>query len=501
MTRPDDTIVAVSSPPGRSARGLVRISGPEMMSILGSLLEPPPSSIDQLQTWPAPRRLVTSRIQLPMESNTSKVHAPMLSLPVLLSLFLAPRSYTAQNMAEIQCPGNPVLLERLVRRVIELGARIAEPGEFTYRAFLAGKMDLTEAEGVAATIAAVSDSQLQAAHLLRRGELGRFAASLVDDLAKLLALVEAGIDFVDQEDVVPIPPRRLSQELTKILDRLDQLLAQSRSWGTIEALPRVVFVGAPSSGKSTLFNTLLGRHRSVISSTPGTTRDVLTEPLALQSSHGQRVEVMLVDIAGLDTPETALDHDIQAAAHRAIEQADLILQIHAPPEALQATQSPEAFATGRSKSVLTGHDDSWPDAVPPRCPVLRIHSKADLLEPVRLESAANDDWDLIVSAHSGVGIPELRQAILTQIGDRAVTITGEILALEPRHEEALYQARQGLQEARELVKTQYDQHAIDHVELVATTMRQSLDALEALGGRVSPDDVIGRIFATFCVGK
>jgi len=242
MASAQDTIVAVSSPPGRSPRGLVRVSGPDTRSVVAQLILNPvgdaPDSGGGLAPCVVPWMLCRARLIDP-------------PLPVLLAFFRGPRSYTGQDMAELQCPGHPALLDRVVHAAVASGARLAEPGEFTFRAFLAGKLDLTQAEGVAATIAATSDGQLHAAELLRRGELGRFAGGLVDQLADALALVEAGIDFVDEEGVVPIGPGDLDLRLARVERELHALLSHSRSWGALEALPRIVLVGRPSAGKST----------------------------------------------------------------------------------------------------------------------------------------------------------------------------------------------------------------------------------------------------------
>ena len=320
-------------------------------------------------------------------------------LPVLLAVFRAPRSYTGQDMAELQLPGNPALLDRVIRRVIQLGARLAEPGEFTFRAFVGGKLDLTQAEGVAGTIAATSEGQRQAAQLLRAGTLGRFAESLVDALGAQLALVEAGIDFVDQEDVVPIEPSVLLINLKPVLDKLADLLAHSRSWSEIEALPRVVLVGAPSTGKSTLFNALLGRPRAMISPLPGTTRDILAEPLELRGPGGEPVEVLLVDMAGLDAPQTAIDRQVQAAAHQALDRADLILQ------------TSDAGSPDRHIAITAG------------CPTVHVATKAD--QTTRVHPNA----DLITSAYTGEGVDQLKQAIAERIANRAVSVSGAMLSL------------------------------------------------------------------------
>ena len=452
MPNLDDTIVAVSSPPGRSRRGLVRLSGDATRDVLKHLTG---------DVALEPRRIT------PVQINRT--------LPALATFFDVPRTYTGQDMAELQVPGNPALMDRLIHQAMSAGARLAEPGEFTFRAFVAGKIDLTQAEGVAATIAATSDGQLQAAAHLRDGELGRFAHELVDALANQLALVEAGIDFTDQEDVVPIEPAQLNTNLDAIAKQLDDLLRHSRSWSSLEGLPRVVLVGPPSAGKSTLFNALLRRTRAVISPSPGTTRDVLAEPLTLIGRAGQPVEVMLIDVAGLDEPRNALDDQIQSAARRAIDEADLVLSVDDG-----SGISDLKFEISDLRSQIS------------------VRTKTDLLPT----PPAPQSPDIIpVSAVTGFGLDSLRSAIARHIGDRAVSVAAEMLALQPRHENALRSAASHIENARLRLQPQLDRHGIDHVELVADAMRSALDELTCLGGQMTPDDVIGRVFATFCVGK
>ncbi|MEM1027360.1 MAG: GTPase [Planctomycetota bacterium] len=439
-----DTIVAVSSPPGRSARGLIRLAGPESFAVLDQLVE----------ARSAAREITPGRLR----------HADLPDLPILVATFPGPRSYTGDDVAELQLSGHPALLDRVIHVVLGLGARLAEPGEFTFRAYTAGRLDLTQAEGVAATINAVSDGQLAAAAHLRDGELARFSVEQVDRLGNLLALVEAGIDFVDQEDVVPIAPRELADALAKVMGQMTTLLANSRSWGSVEALPRVVLVGPPSAGKSTLFNALLGHPRAVIDADPGTTRDVLAEPLVLPDG-----EVMLVDIAGLESADSALDRDVQRQAQDAIRSADLLLAVG---------------------------DAALPDETGPAR--LRVQTKYDL-SPTEPPPRSDAVVDIQVSGVTGEGLDTLRRAISQRLGDRAVSIHAELLALQPRHESALREALGCLQDASEHVDA--DAHALDEIEIVAGTIRQALDQLAGLGGQLTPDDVIGRVFSTFCVGK
>jgi tRNA modification GTPase len=437
-------------------RGLIRVSGPQAFDVLRALLVE--RTIDDLP----PRVLSPVRVAL----------SPDISLPVLLARFVGPRSYTGQDMVELQCPGHPSLLERLLQRVLTLGARLAEPGEFTFRAFVAGKLDLTQAEGIHATISATNDAELRAAAQLREGKLGQASTRLVDDLATQLALTEAGIDFVDQDDVVPILPGALLAAVSRVRGSLDDLLRHSRSWGELTALPRVVLVGAPSAGKSTLFNALLGRTRAVVSDLPGTTRDVLAEPLSLPLPDGRSGDVMLLDIAGLDDAAALLDREAQHAATAAIAQADLLLIID------------------------DGSGDPLPlDVTKIGTPMLRVRTKIDVVP------TSDQRYDVRISAVTGAGMDDLRAAMATAVGSLAHVAAGDAMALQPRHEQSLRHAAAHLAEAIDLLAPQRDGRAVAHVELVAGALRSTLNELTSLGGTMTPDDIIGRVFATFCIGK
>lgn len=461
-----DTIVAASSPPGRSLRAILRLSGPDVLAIAGELIAKPDDAIEGLAFFPSPRRLIPCRLALGEGQ-----------LPVLLSYFASPQSHTSQDMLELQLPGNPALLERLIARCVSLGARLAAPGEFTFRAFVAGKLDLTQAEGVAATIAAVGDGELQAAQRLKEGELGQWAQRMVDALATALALVEAGIDFTDQEDVTPIAPDALLARLRGLKADLETLLKSSRSWASVHALPRAVLLGLPSAGKSTLFNALVGYQRAVVAQEPGTTRDLLCEPVTLQDQAAGSTEVLLVDMAGLDEPRTALDEQVQQAVRKALREADLVLLVRDP---LQPARPLEDWLR------LTS------------APVLRIATKADLANSKAL---AGESCELRVSSHTGEGLGELRAMMLQALGSRGRSVQADALALQPRHELALRNATARLAEALAPLQPQEGSPVLRSAELVAQPMREALDELAGLGGQVSPDDVIGRIFATFCIGK
>jgi len=457
-----DTIVAVASPPGRSLRAIVRLSGDAVPAICAALLTAPDGGV-----LPYERGMRPARLKL---DDTR-------SVPVLALFAPGPHSYTGQHTAEWQLPGNPALLDRVIARVLEANAddqpvRRAGPGEFTARAYFNGRLSLTEAEGVAATIGAVSDAELRAASMLKTGGLGRFAHERAESLAQLLALVEAGIDFTDQEDVVPITPGELFERLRDLADDLRRQAHQAVGMEQLQAVPWVVLTGRTNAGKSTLFNALLARERAVVSDIAGTTRDVLVEPMTIETDSGE-AEIMLVDLAGADDALTPMNERMQSAAAEAMRRAELSIRCIPAGEPLPD----EAAATD------------------PR--VLLVRTKADQSQA----ETTHAEHEIPVSAVSGAGLPALRAAIAQQMRDRAVSLSADAIVLSARHDAALRTALAAIEQAMLLVDPQQDAHQLGDAELIAASMREALDRLGELAGEITPDDVLGRVFATFCVGK
>lgn len=461
-----DTIVATATPPGRSARAMVRLSGPGAHAAIRALLH------NDVLPRDGERRLAPCLIMLPSASPGSP-----LPLPALIARFNAPRSYTGEDTIELQCVGNPNVVQRLLAALTAMeGVRRAEPGEFSARAYLNGKMTLAEAEGVAAVIAADSGEQLSAARELLEGRTGERYRAWSDEAATLLALVEAGIDFTDQEDVIAIAPAALAARLEALRSSMAQHVGAKAGGEARHALPRIVLAGAPNAGKSTLFNALLGRTRAVASPAAGTTRDVLTEELDLSPDCPGAGTVLLQDVAGLESPfgdhaekgsladprSSEIEHAAQHAAATAIARADLLLWCD-PTSDFSGLKTPDV-------------------------PLIRLRTFADQAGP-NAGSA-----DLSVCALDGYHLADLRRLVAARL--RTVRSAG-IAALLPRHHAALAAAYGHLSQA--LTDTAAAGPA--QPEVTAAHLRLALDALGELSGVVSPDEVLGRVFASFCIGK
>lgn len=482
----EDTIVAVSSPPGKGWRGIVRVSGPEAMAIGEQVFRcSGGSSLASGRGW----RRCAGQVRV----------GEGVAFPAAAYVFRAPRSYTGQDLVEFHVPGSAPVLSMVVEAIQARGARPAEPGEFTARAFLSGRMDLTQAESVAAIIAATSDAEIRAARRLAEGALVRETASVLDRLADLTALVEADIDF-SEEPIDFISPAELRMRLETCMEGLSRLAATTVQAERLEALPRVMLTGRPNAGKSTLLNRLTGIRRALCSPVPGTTRDVIGAPLRLRHS-----EVLLLDGAGLLEEDEAVALPARAGAGGSL-----------PAEAREIDRAARERARRELETVslICVVIDLAAEPFEPPAGLLSLTAdrprviagnKIDLLDreelSVRCEMVRADFGVIVwpVSAKTGEGCEALKRAIEGTLGSAAADVTGQALALNARHRTALAEALAALQRAIDLTRGRAS--TVEVAELVACELREAMHHLGTISGQVTTEDLLGRVFSRFCIGK
>jgi tRNA modification GTPase len=448
---PADTIAALATPPGAAALAVIRISGPDTpglaREILGAL--PPPRS---------------ARLGAYRDRGGALLDR------ALFTFFPAPRSYTGEDLLEISAHGSPYLAQRLLADLFARGCRPAGPGEFTQRAFLHGRIDLSQAEAVMDVIRARGERALAAAQRLLAGELGRGLRPLVDGLVGALARVEAAIDF-PEEDLPPEDREGLRAALAPVREGTGRLLATRRTGELLRGGIRTVIVGAPNAGKSSLLNRLVGRERAIVSGEPGTTRDYLEESVLL-GPH----QLRLVDTAGLNPAPGAVERLGLEKTWEQIDAADLLIlvldaSLPSPPldERLRARLRPGAALAVLNKIDLSGG-----------APAAQA--------PAGLERAA-------VSAATGEGMDGLAGALVRLADGLDPEGSAPGIAINARHAHALERARDGLDRAAAQLA------AGAPAELVASELRGALDAFGEIGGRIDHERILDRLFADFCIGK
>lgn len=437
-----DTIAAIGTPPGGAARALIRLSGPRTAEIVAAL-------------WRGPfergaRGIFRGRID---DGRGTQ--------PALLFWMPAPRSFTREDVAELHLPGAEALVRAALARVFELGARPAEPGEFTRRAFHSGRIDLSRAEGLLELVSASNEAERAAAAELVGGGLARRVEALRSELLDLCALCEAGLDF-EESDTGHVGAAELEQRGASLRAKLDLALAFEGARARRGGEPRVLLAGAPNAGKSTLFNALLGRDEALVHAEAGTTRDLVRAELALAGG-----VCLLLDSAGLEEGQDELGREAQARTRAALAAADVVLWV-----ADASRADPELCCE-----------------LPLATPRLLVWSQIDRAGV----PPAPGGW-LGVSARTGAGLPDLRAALgcLLHAGSGEA---GPLRELSLRHEAALREARERL-EAGLLA-----QREGAPPELLAADLQRALGALDEISGASTREDVLDRIFARFCIGK
>ena len=448
MFSTDDTIVAIATPPGRAGLGVVRVAGPQARAIADRLVPGPPLT---------PRQVSVRRLA------GSDAGAGAAIDQVVVTCFEAPASYTGDDVVEISAHGSPVLLDAIVRRAMDAGARLAAPGEFTLRAFLNGKLDLVQAEAVADLIEAVTPAQARLAFDQLDGTLSHAIAEVGEALFDLRVRLEASLDFPD-EGYHFIQPGEVARGCEAVRARVTALLATARRGRLLREGCRVAIVGAPNVGKSQLFNALLGTGRAIVTPHAGTTRDLLTERCDIGG-----LAVTLVDTAGVRDGADAIEQEGIARAKRAAADADLRVVVvdRSVPHSAADTE-----AAADSPSIVVANKTDLPSAW----------------------STADTTATIAVSALTGAGLDDVRAAI-----------TRALLAMESledppavanvRHVALLERVDGRLAEA-----TAHAQ-AGEGEEIVLASLQDAFAALDEIVGKRSSEDVLREIFARFCIGK
>jgi tRNA modification GTPase len=441
-----DTIAAVSSPPGPGARHIIRISGPDALRIVAALA--------------GARDAATER-----GIQSARIVAGDIPIQCEVYSFPGPHSYTGDDLAELHITANQAVAAVVLEAVTSAGARLAEPGEFTSRAYLSGKLDLAQAEAVAEIIAAGNRTHLAAAEKLLEGKLTSSIADIRKDMLELISLIEAGLDF-SEEGIDFITVDCAAARLRRLSDSLEGLLSGSIGYEAMLDLPAVAIAGATNAGKSSLLNALLGKERAIVSDQPATTRDILTDILRLPAG-----DCVIFDCAGLSAmPRNVIDELSQAAAVKAASSADLVIlcldaskDSHAEDEKLFSMLSPAAS--------------------------VRVATKSDLADGKEAPDVA-----LRTSAKTGQGVAELRKLISERFKRRTSAENSSQIALTQRHLISAKSALDDLARASEEL-------ARSNSEIASMFLRSAWNALGPIESEPVDEAILSSIFSRFCIGK
>ncbi len=450
-----ETIVAIASPPGGAARGILRLSGPDLRACLEEVFEA------------GDRRALSEISEATVVAGSLRLSGTA-PLPCDLYWWPGPRSYTGQAMAEIHTFGCPPLLEAALQALCRAGARLAEPGEFTLRAFLSGRLDLTQAEAVLGIVDAAGPESFDVALEQLAGGLGSRLHRVRDALLDLLAELEAGFDFAD-EDLAFISQKQLMRQLAEAAETVAKLARQMDSRRLATERVRAVLAGWPNVGKSSLFNALAGKMGALVSDHPGTTRDYLTAELELDGA-----TCLLIDTAGVEPGPAGADRPVRLAAQAAaLEQSR---QADVEVFCLDSTRAVNAWERARLAQDRAGR--------------LLVLTKVDLPQRTDFSGGA-----VRTSSVTGEGLDALRARLREAVVTAGTAGLDVVPNTAVRCHESLRLSAESLERARQLVGTDGGE------ELVAAEIRVALEALGKVVGAVYTDDILDRIFSRFCIGK
>jgi tRNA modification GTPase len=452
-----DTIVALSTPSGRSGIGVIRLSGARALEIAQQLVQ-------EKKFSPDPNRMTLKKLCDPATGEVLD-HA-------LLTYFKSPHSFTGEDVVELSCHGSPVLLRHLINCILSLDGRLAGPGEFTLRALANGQLNLNQAEAIRDLINAQTKAAIRQATLQLRGELSILLQPLKDTLLDVIVPLESSLEFVE-DDLPDVAVDQIKVKLSNLIDHIEKLASTFMSGRLLKDGLKVTLAGRPNVGKSSVFNNLLASDRAIVTDIPGTTRDSLSEMLSLQG-----IPVLLTDTAGLRVSEDVIENLGVERTRRAIADADLVVFV------IDGSQSP----TPEDKEIF--------DEVAPN-PHLIALNKSDLKSFNRDVLGWQCDQTtatISISAKTGAGFDDLHAAILQPFAAGGISNAG-LLVTDARHFDLLQRTRTALCSSIVLLAERVSE------ELVLVGLYDALRLLGEITGETTPNDVLSQIFATFCIGK
>lgn len=441
-----DTIAAIATPPGNGGVGVIRISGPLAANIarqLGGML-------------PKPRYAAFRTFR---DTDGSPIDSG------LMLYFPGPKSFTGEDVLELQGHGGSVVLDMLLRRVVELGARLAEPGEFSQRAFLNNKIDLAQAEAIADVITSGTEQAVRSAQQSLQGAFSTRVNEMIDELIELRVYIEAAIDFVDEE-IDFLSDGVVAARIARLHDQLLTIQNTAQQGRLLHDGITVVLAGKPNAGKSSLLNALAGHDAAIVTDIAGTTRDILRERIQIDG-----MPLHIIDTAGLRDSDCVVEQEGIRRAQREIENADIVLLL------LDATNPA---------------DEAEIPFLPAAAKLTRVYNKIDLLGQVPQIQESTQGSAIYLSAKTGAGLELLKNHLKQSVG--FAEAGDNVFVARRRHIQALSQAEQGVANAAD----QLNNHA---PELVAEELRQAQTSLSAITGEFTSDDLLGEIFSSFCIGK
>jgi tRNA modification GTPase len=447
-----DTFTALSTPHGKSALGVIRCSGPLCSTLVEEIFG---------NRSPTPRRgYVADYIG----------HADKFLDNVVYSFYENNNSYTGDPMLEISCHGNPFILQNVLEDLVTRGCRHALPGEFTQMAFMNGKMDLSQAEAVIDLIKARTNLSFKAASQQLQGSLSKRIEKLVDNLLQIIAEIEAYIDF-PEEDLPKEGETSPIKRIDDLAEEIEHLSETARTGIFLREGVTAIIIGEPNAGKSSLLNCLLGESRVIVSDVPGTTRDYIEASFFVDP-----YRINIIDTAGIHNTKDVLEKESVGKTLEQIALSDLILLT------LDSSKSPPLFSNEVSNLLIQDK-------------TLVIRNKSDLQTNNEIECFFDNYKHVTVSALKGSGMDELKAGISELLGQPNVSDQGDVVAVSARHHSALEIARRELLVANDLLK------ADEPAELLASHMREAMNSLEAIVGRIDNERMLDKLFSSFCIGK